>query len=119
MFGVTCNTEIFSPYVLYMSWKQSVIIPILKQSKPKSAINSYRPIALTSHAGKIMGKIILKGLLHYCVQKNDIVPANQAGFRKGRCTDHLVFEEKKYSGHIFLRLGRFMTLCGTPDYLIN
>ena len=45
-------------------WKQSVIIPILKQGKPKSAIASYRLMALTSHAGKIMAKIILKQLLH-------------------------------------------------------
>ena len=77
-------------------WKQSVIIPILKQGKPKSAIASYRPVALTSHAGKIMGKIILKRLLHYC-ETNDIIPAIQAGFRKGRCTtDHLV----KLTSHI-------------------
>ena len=72
--------------------KQSVIIPILKQGKPKSAIASYRPIALTSHAGKILEKIVLKRLLHYCEKKKEgIIPVNQAGFRKGRCTtDHLV-----------------------------
>ena len=43
----------------------SVIIPILKQGKPELTIASYRPFALTSHAGKIMEKIILKRLLHY------------------------------------------------------
>ena len=50
-------------------WKQLVIIPILKQDKLKSAIASYRPIALTSHAGKIMENIILKRLLYYCEEK--------------------------------------------------
>ena len=45
-----------------------------------------------------MEKIILKRLLHYC-GKNEIglIPVNQAGFRKGRCTtDHLV----KLTSHI-------------------
>ena len=46
--------------------KQSVIILILKQGKPKSAIASYRPIALTSHAGMIMEEFILKPSLRYC-----------------------------------------------------
>ena len=98
--------------ILPSIWKQSVVIPILKQGKPKSAITSYRPVALTSHAGKIMEKIILKRLLHYCGGKNGIIPVNQAGFMKGRCTtDHLVkltshikkqfSRRKKYSGHIF------------------
>ena len=51
--------------------KQSVIILILKQGKPKSAIASYGPVALTSHAGQIMEKIILKRLLHYCEKKKN------------------------------------------------
>ena len=60
-------------------WKQSVLIPILKQGKARSGVGSYRPIALTSPIGTIMEKIILKRLLHYC-GKNDIIPVNQAGF---------------------------------------
>ena len=110
-------------------WKQSVIIPILKQGKPKSSIASYRPIALISHAGKIMEKILLKRLLHYC-EKNGIIPVNQAGFRKGRCTtDHLV----KLTSHIkknssrgekvlwphFFMLKRLTTVYGMLDYFIN
>jgi ribonuclease HI len=70
-------------------WKSSVVIPILKQGKPKYLINSYRPISLTSHTGKIFEKMIHKRLMYYC-EKNDILPVQQAGFRKGRCTtDHL------------------------------
>ena len=43
-----------------------------------------------------MEKIILKRLLHYC-EKNGIIPVNQAGFRKGRCTiDHLVKLTSEY-----------------------
>ena len=71
-------------------WKQSVVVPILKEGKPRWSLNSYRPIALTSHVGKVLEKIIQTRLLHYC-EKNNIIPTNQAGFRKGRSTtDHLV-----------------------------
>ena len=50
---------------------------------------SYRPIALTSHTGKIMEKTITNGC-YMIDRKNDIIPANQ-GFGKGGCiTDHLV-----------------------------
>ena len=36
------------------------------QAIQNQQIASYRPIVLTSHAGKIMEKITLKRLLHYC-----------------------------------------------------
>ena len=37
-------------------WKSSVIVPILKVGKLKSDLNSYRPIALTYHVGKLLEK---------------------------------------------------------------
>ena len=71
-------------------WKQSIIVPVLKQGKPRNDKTSYRPIALTSHVAKLMEKIILQRLLYYC-EKNSIIPQNQAGFKKGRSTtDHIV-----------------------------
>jgi ribonuclease HI len=71
-------------------WKKSVVVPILKEGKDRSAVDSYRPIALTSNVCKLMERIVLKRLTYHC-EKYNIVPPNQAGFRKGRCTiDHLV-----------------------------
>lgn len=71
-------------------WKQSVVIPIHKQGKPRDSINSYRPIALTSNVCKVFEKVILSRLQYFC-DRNNIIPIQQAGFRKGRCTtDHLV-----------------------------
>ena len=71
-------------------WKESVVVPILKTGKPNTNTSSYRPIALTSHTGKLFERIILNRLLHYC-NKNDVIPVNQSGFRKGRSTtEHLV-----------------------------
>ena len=71
-------------------WKMSIVVPILKQGKPRSEASSYRPISLTSHSGKILEKIVLNRLQYFC-DKNKIIPVNQAGFQKGRSTtDHLV-----------------------------
>ena len=44
-------------------WKQSVIVPILKQGKNRKNVESYRPIALTSQCRKLFEKIILNRLL--------------------------------------------------------
>ena len=75
---------------LPLAWQKSIIIPILKQGKPKSSVGSYRPIALTSNCAKLMEKIVLKRLLFHC-EKNNIIPNHQAGFRKGRSVnDHLI-----------------------------
>lgn len=71
-------------------WKKAIIIPILKEGKTRTEPSSYRPIALTSHVGKLMERLILRRLTYFC-EKNNIVPNNQSGFRKGRSTiDHLI-----------------------------
>ena len=63
-------------------WKRSVCIPIPKKGNPKECSN-YHTIALTSHASKVMLKILQARLQHYV---NRELPDIQAGFRKGRGT---------------------------------
>ena len=63
-------------------WKRSVFIPIPKKGNAKEHSN-YRTIALISHAGKVMLKI-LQARLQQCM--NPELPDVQAGFRKGRGT---------------------------------
>ena len=63
-------------------WKRSVFIPIPKKHNPKESSN-YCPIALISHARKIMLKILRARLQQYV---NRELPDVQAGFRKGRGT---------------------------------
>ena len=76
--------------VIPQIWKDSIVIPILKAGKTNNTTSSYRPIALTSHTGKLFERVVLNRLLHYC-EKNAVIPINQSGFRKGRCTiEHLV-----------------------------
>ena len=63
-------------------WKRSVFIPVPKKGNAKEC-SSYRTIALISHAGKIMLKILQARLQEYV---NCELPDVQAGFRKGRGT---------------------------------
>ena len=63
-------------------WKRSVFIPIPKKCRAKECSN-YHTIALISHAGKIMLKILQARLQQYV---NREFPDVQIGFRKGRGT---------------------------------
>ena len=63
-------------------WKRSVFIPIPKKDNAKDCSN-YHPVALISHASKVMLKI-LQARLQQCV--NHELPDVQDGFRKGRGT---------------------------------
>ena len=63
-------------------WKGSVFIPIPKKGNAKECSN-YRPIALISHASKVMFKILQARLQQYV---NCELPDVQAGFRIGRGT---------------------------------
>ena len=72
-------------------WKRSVFIPIPKKSNAKECSN-YHTIALISHDGEVMLKILQAGLQEYV---NSELPDVQAGFRKGRGTrDRISIIEK-------------------------
>ena len=63
-------------------WKRSVCIPIPKIGNAKECSN-YHTTALTSHASKVILKILQARLQQY--MKGEL-PDVQAGFRKGRGT---------------------------------
>ena len=63
-------------------WKRSVFIPIPKKGNAKECSN-YHTIALISHAGKVMLKILQDRLQQYVNRELPDVPA---GLRKGRTT---------------------------------
>ena len=63
-------------------WKRSVFILIPKKGNVTECSN-YHTIALTSHASKVMLKILQARLQQYV---NRELPDVQAGFRKGRGT---------------------------------
>jgi hypothetical protein len=47
------------------SWKDAVIVLILKPGKPQGQLDSYRPIALTSCLAKVMERMIVKRIQHF------------------------------------------------------
>ena len=63
-------------------WKRSVFIPVPKKGNAKECSN-YCPIALISHASKVMLKILQARLQQYM---NHELPDFQDEFRKGRGT---------------------------------
>ena len=63
-------------------WKRSIFIPIPKKGNPRACSN-YPKIALISHTGKVMLKILQARLQQYV---NCELPDVQAGFRKGKGT---------------------------------
>ena len=65
-----------------MELEMSVFIPVSKKSNAKECSN-YCPVALISHASKVMLKILQARLQQYVNQE---LPDVQAGFRKGRGT---------------------------------
>ena len=63
-------------------WKWSVFMSIPKKGNAKQSSN-YCTIVLTSHAGKVMLKILQARLQQYVIHE---LPDVQAGFRKSRGT---------------------------------
>ena len=61
------------------SWKQYHVIPI---PKPSTSPTAYRPIALSSALCKLV-QYILKIRLDWFLEKNNLVPNNLFGFRRG------------------------------------
>ena len=62
-------------------WKSSIVLSFPKPNKPSTKEENYRPISLTSCAGKIMEKMVNARLSYYLESRN-LIPANQFGFRK-------------------------------------
>ncbi|GIY25833.1 probable RNA-directed DNA polymerase from transposon BS [Caerostris darwini] len=65
--------------------RRATVVPVRKPSKEASSPESYRPIALTCIACKIMEKRILKRLNFY-LNSHDLLPREQFGFREGHST---------------------------------
>ena len=76
------SQEVWKTQQWPQDWKRSVFIPIPKKGNAKECAN-YHTIALTSHASKVMLKILQTRLQQYVNRELSDV---QAGFRKGRGT---------------------------------
>ena len=77
--------------------EKSIFILIPKRGNTKECSN-YRPIALISHASKVILKILQVRLQQYM---NGELPDVQAGFRKGRGTRDQIARSSKSSRYFF------------------
>ena len=68
------------------SWRRAKIIPILKSGKDPQSTGSYRPISLTSHVAKLAERMVGARLTHL-IERDDLVPPEQVGFRRGRAAE--------------------------------
>ena len=70
-------------------WKKANVTPIHKKGDKTDVIN-YRPISVLPICGKIFERIIFNSLYNH-FEKNDILNANQSGFRIGdSCINQLI-----------------------------
>src|SRR6218665_369016 len=65
--------------VLPVSWKNSIVVPILKPQTPAHEGNSYRPIALTSVLCKLMERLVTDRLTWH-MEVNHLFNRFQSGF---------------------------------------
>ena len=71
--------------VLPELWLVGLVSPILKVGKPPTEPASYRPVTLTSTAGKVMEQVTL-ARLQWIADQRGVFREQQSGFRRHRCT---------------------------------
>ena len=82
--------SIWEQGIIPTAWKESIIVPILKEGKPGYFASSYRPIALTSNLCKLMERMVTNRL-RWFLEKHKHLNINQSGFRQKRNTlDQLI-----------------------------
>jgi len=79
---ISLQNSILNNYIP-QTYKNSLIIPIIKPNTDKTNLNSYRPISLNSCLSKILDKIIAKRLWWF-VLNDKLIQNSQTGFRKGK-----------------------------------
>ena len=66
------------------AWKEAVVTPVLKKGNSQS-LNNYRPVSCLPAASKVLEIVVCNQLSDY-LEKNDLLPKNQHGFRPKRST---------------------------------
>ncbi|GFW36300.1 probable RNA-directed DNA polymerase from transposon X-element [Trichonephila clavipes] len=87
--------RIWREHCFPLSWREAIVIPILKPGKVATDPLSYRPIALTSCFCKTFERMVNTRLV-YVLETEKCISPLQSGFRKSRSTlDNLVFLESQ------------------------
>jgi hypothetical protein len=75
--------------VCSQSWRDAVIIPILKPGKPQGQLDSYWLIALMSCLAKVMERMVAKRLQHLA-ESRGMLNSDKSGFCPQRSTEDQV-----------------------------
>jgi endonuclease/exonuclease/phosphatase (EEP) superfamily protein YafD len=70
--------------------KVTKVVPVYKNKGDRSELCNYRPISIIPHFGKLLEYVYCRRLVEY-LEKNNLLSANQFGFRKGRSTELALF----------------------------
>ena len=65
-------------------WKKATIIPLFKGGN-RTVVSNYRPVSLLPLPGKLLEKIMHRGITNY-IENNNLLSDNQSGFRKNYST---------------------------------
>ena len=71
--------------------KSAKITPLYKGKGKKDSIQNYRPISVVNTISKVLETCIEKQIRNFCEQ-NNLLPAHQHGFRKGRSTNSALLD---------------------------
>jgi hypothetical protein len=82
------------------SWKDAVLVPILKQGKPQDQLDSYQPITLMSCLAKVMERMVAKRLQHLA-KSCGMLNYDQSGFRPQRSTEDQVIRLSQTISDVF------------------
>lgn len=77
------------------AWKDAVVVCIPKQGKPHTLPDSFRPISLLSALSKLAEGVVLARLQEH-IDANNIIQADQCGFRKEHGTLHQLLRVSEY-----------------------
>ncbi len=104
---ISIFNESLATSVVPTSFKKSVIIPVLKNSKP-SCLNDYRPVALTSVVMKAFERILKN---HICSSIPVTLDPLQFAYRPNRSTDDAISQVlQSFLTHIDSKYGNYVRL---------
>ena len=84
-FLLSIMNKIFDSGTFPTIWRTSIVLSFPKPGKSPTKEENYRPISLTSCAGKLMEKII-NARLTIILENSNLIPPHQLGFRKMHST---------------------------------
>ena len=101
--------QIFNSGIYPIKWSKCMIIPIFKKGN-RDDVTNYRGISLLDILSKVFSHVLHSRLKAWC-DINDLIPEEQAGFRKGYSTvDNIFSLSAIVQKYITKPKGRFYTL---------